>query len=272
MKTKSRNSLRNRIWYQKYRTRRIRFKYWRYQQDWYRKLVIWLESRNKPGYVADRSDASPGTADWLIDTEIRYGGYCKVVYPTPVPQPDPRDGFRIGTDGDRMFHHGYAVHYERFLNSYVQNRNQRFVICEVGILNGSRLAIWCDLFPNSRVIGLDIDTSIAERNMDNLLELGAFSDNSPELYTYDQMVDSTELLNEVLNGDRIDIFIDDGAHFDDAIMTTLRSALPHLSDRFVYFVEDNANVHRTIELEYPKFPIYVDGELTVITWPSGFAH
>ncbi len=171
-----------------------------------------------------------------------------------------------------MFHHGYALHYERFLKSYVQNRDQRLVICEVGILNGSGLAIWCDLFPNSRVIGLDIDISIAERNMGNLLKLGAFSDNSPELHKYDQLIDSTELLDEILNGDRIDIFIDDGAHFDDAIMTTMRSVLPHLSDPFVCFVEDNADVHRKLELEYPKFPLFVDGELTVITSPSGTAH
>ena len=108
--------------------------------------------------------------------------------------------------------------------------------------------------------------------MDNLLKLSAFLDNSPELHRYDQLVDSTELLDEILNGNRIDIFIDDGAHFDDAIMTTLRSTLPHLSDQFVYFVEDNADVHRKSELEYPKFPLFVDGELTVITSPSGTAH
>ena len=108
--------------------------------------------------------------------------------------------------------------------------------------------------------------------MDNLLSLGAFGDNSPELYEYDQLVDSTELLADILNGDRIDIFIDDGAHFDDTIMTTLRSSVPHLSDQFVYFVEDNADVHKTIEQAYPQYPIHVDGELTVITSPSNTTH
>ena len=83
------------------------------------------------------------------------------------------------------------------------------------------------------------------------------------------MVDSTEFLDVILNGDRIDIFIDDGAHFDDAIMTTLRSVLPHLSDQFVCFVEDNADVHRKIELDYSLIPMYVVGELTVITSASG---
>ncbi len=50
-------------------------------------------------------------------------------------------------------------------------------------------------------------------------------------------------------------------HFDDAIMTTSGSAVPHLSDQSVCFVEDNANVHRKIELEYQQFPTHCDGEL-----------
>ncbi len=40
-------------------------------------------------------------------------------------------------------------------------------------------------------------------------------------------------------------------HFDDAIMTTLGSALPHLSDQFVCFVDDNADVIWKVELEFP---------------------
>ena len=108
--------------------------------------------------------------------------------------------------------------------------------------------------------------------MDRLLELGAFGDNSPELYEYDQFVDSTELLNDILDGDKIDIFMDDGIHHDDAIMTTLRSVRPHLSDQFVYFVEDNPSVYKKIEPEYPRYPIHVDGELTVIASPSSNTH
>ena len=108
--------------------------------------------------------------------------------------------------------------------------------------------------------------------MDNLLRLGAFSNNYPELYRYIHLVDSTKLLDEVLYGDRIDIFIDDGAHFDDAIMTTLRSVLPYLSDQFVCFVEDNADVHRKIEPEHPQLPMHVVDQLTVVTSTSGTAH
>ena len=78
-----------------------------------------------------------------------------------------------------MFHHAYIVHYKRFLKSHVQNRDHRFVVREVGIVNGTGLAMWCDLFPNSRCIRLDTDISNTERNMDSLLELGAFGIISP---------------------------------------------------------------------------------------------
>ena len=146
------------------------------------------------------------------------------------------------------------------------------MVVELGILNGTGLVIWCDLFPNSRCIGLDINISNAKRNMEHLLALDAFGDNSPDLYKYHQLVDSTELLCDILNGDWTDIFIDDGAHFDDAIMSTLRSGIPHLIDQFVYFVDVNANVHKTIEQAYPQYPIHVHDELTVITSPSGTTH
>ena len=272
MKIRIPTTLHNSVWYQKYTTLRISFKVWRNRKDWYRNYKMWRLARKYPGYIADRSGAVPGSADWLTDTEIKYGGIYWAVHAKRSPFDPGNIPFDTSNGGDRMFHRGYVAQYERFLRPYVLNRDQRFVVCEVGILNGTGLAIWCDLFPNSRCIGLDIDISNIKRNMDRLLELGAFGDNSPELYEYDQFVDSTELLDQILDGDKVDIFMDDGIHHDDAIMTTLRSVWPHLSDQFIYFVEDNCNVYKKIEPEYPRCSINVDGELTVIASPSSDTH
>ena len=107
---------------------------------------------------------------------------------------DPTGSETLADGGDRMLHHGYANHYARFLEPYVKNRGDRIVICEVGVLEGTGLAIWCDLFPNARCIGLDIDLSNVKGNMDNLRGLGAFSRNSPELFEYDQFVYSEKQL------------------------------------------------------------------------------
>ncbi len=163
-----------------------------------------------------------------------------------------------------MLHQEYANHYAKFLEPYVRNRGERIVICEVGVLEGTGLAIWCELFPNSRIVGLDIDLSNIKRNMDNLRSLGAFSRNTPELYQYDQFVYSSDYVKEILNGDRIDVFTDDGRHSDEAIMTTLKSFAPHLKERFVYFVEDNWDVHKIIEQLYPEWVVRSDCGFTVI--------
>ena len=59
--------------------------------------------------------------------------------------------------GDRMLFNGYAKDYSRYLKSFDCDR--RLIVAEFGILRGNGLAIWCDLFPNARVLGFDIDTS-----------------------------------------------------------------------------------------------------------------
>lgn len=101
--------------------------------------------------------------------------------------------------------------------------------------------------------------------MDNLLSLGAFSINSPEIYEYDQYVYSSEYLGEILNGDKINICVDDGNHSEITILTTLASVLPHLNNKFVYFIEDNRLVHRKIKLMYENLTVHSNGQLTVIT-------
>ena len=224
----------------------------------------WRVRLKERSYLKQQSKATPGTADWLIGIEIKYGGKSWVVS-VENNSIDSEGSSYMATGGDRMLHHGYARYYEKFLHPYVQNRDHPIVFCEVGVLAGTGLAIWCDLFPYARCIGLDVDLSNIERNMENLLNLGAFSENSPELFEYDQFVESSEYLKEILGGDTIDIFTDDGNHSDEAIMTTLKSVAPHLSEQFVYFVEDNWEVHKQIKSEYPEWTVYSDCELTVVT-------
>lgn len=58
-----------------------------------------------------------------------------------------------------------------------------------------------------------------------VVKLGAFGNDSPERYKYHHMVGSTDFLNEILDGDNIGIFMDDGIHHDDAFMTTLQRSV-----------------------------------------------
>lgn len=259
----------NKQWYQGYKTwernrKRKRGSEVRDRTD----QTDWLKQQEQQ-YLANLSDTGPGTAEWLISSEIRYGGITTGIAREKVSPHDHRGlderESNLATGGDRMLHHGYAKHYAEFLQPYVQDRDRRIVICEFGILTGIGLAIWCDLFPNARCIGFDVDLSCIRKNMDNLLQLGAFSKNSPELFEYDQFVYSADYLKEILDGDKIDIVMDDGHHSDESILTTLRSAHPHLGEGFVYLIEDNPFVHKKIRSTYKGCTLFSDSELTVIT-------
>ena len=78
----------------------------------------------KRRHLSKYSTASPGTTDWLVGTEIKYGGIETCV---PRNKVSPRDlrtkkqlslGGMIG--GDRMLHHAYAKKYSEHLLPYVK--------------------------------------------------------------------------------------------------------------------------------------------------------
>ncbi len=206
------------------------------------------------------------TTDWLIHKELIYGGIQRNVKKKKASPHDPRSELKIMSNrmrgGDRMIFHGYAQEYARYLKLF--DFDKRLVLAEFGILKGNGLAIWCDLFPNARILGFDIDLSHFEDNRQNLLDRGGFSLNSPEIHTYDQFVPSRDLLGEILKGDKIDICIDDGCHLDEAIICTMESVMFYLNEKFVYFVEDNRKVHKEIETLYPDLSVDYREKLTII--------
>jgi hypothetical protein len=212
------------------------------------------------------SSPPPGAAQWLIRTEIRYGGLVAGVPVRRVSPLDPRaqeqpKGSMRG--GDRMLHHGYAPAYALGLARFIGRPN--LTIAEFGILKGTGLAIWCDLFPDSRILGFDIDLSHFAENRPALKRRGAFRLNEPEVYEYDQLVDNRELLADVLKGGTLDIVIDDGYHAPTAIIPTWRSARPHLSPSFVYFIEDYAGLLDECGHEFEGFACSTKAELTIVT-------
>ena len=166
--------------------------------------------------------------------------------------------------GDRMLDHGYGPKYAQYLARYLDHPG-RLTIMEIGILRGTGLAIWSDLFPSARVIGLDIDLSHTRANMAALKMKGAFGEAEPELYEFDQYDPDNRYLDTLLRGDRIDICIDDAAHDSKAILKTLECVMPHMNEWFVYFVEDNATVHEEIRVLCPRYRVESCGELTIIS-------
>lgn len=218
-------------------------------------------------YLLKYSSLIMGSSAWLIATELKYGGMVTNVKRQKVSPWDPRTIQQVEaggmTGGDRMLHHGYAIKYSEFLGPYIRN-NEPVVMVEFGILKGTGLAVWCDLFKNGRIIGLDIDLHHIERNRENLLALGAFRHNDYEIYEFDQFLDNQRYLGKILNREKVDICIDDGFHSNKSIITTMKSVVPYLNRKFLYIVEDNDQVHKDIEMEFPDFAVQSFGKLTII--------
>lgn len=140
-----------------------------------------------------------------------------------------------------------------------------FTLVELGILRGVGLAIWCDLFPSARVIGLDVDVSHFNENCADLRKRGAFRKNAPIVYDYDELApDNATRLRSILNGDRIDVCIDDALHYDAAILKAMRDLMPFMGVGGTYFVEDNFKVHEQISRLYPHLEVQSIEEMTVI--------
>lgn len=204
----------------------------------------------------------------LIGLENRFGGLITDVPRNKVSPHDPRTPEELRTGGmiggDRMSRHAYALKYAQYLKRFLHKRP--LVLAEVGILCGTGLAIWCDLFRNATILGLDIDPAHFYKNRAHLLELGAFRKNAPHIFEFDQLADTmSDALRAQLTEHGIDILIDDGVHSAEAIENTMVLMKPFLKDDFVYFIEDNPRAGALAELHFKGCTIDCDGELTIIT-------
>jgi hypothetical protein len=212
---------------------------------------------NDSWLTKNRDDFAPGTWQWLALSELQYGGFKVGV------------ASRQNRGGDRMspFFHRYGITYQEFLKTVMPRRGEGLTLVEIGILNGSGLAIWCDLFPKARVIGLDIDLRNFEANRASLEAAGAFSENRPELHEFNQLDPSKAavLIRKILGETKVDIAIDDGCHSIESIEITFRAMLPHMAPQFVYFIEDNFDTYDVLAGRHRELRWAQRGEMTVAT-------
>lgn len=234
---------------------------------WYSRVIrtisLWF---NKREYLRQYRNDLSGTATWLIGSEIYYGGLQRDIPRKRISPHDPRANVRplprmVG--GDRMYYQAYAEKYAEHLLPIVKS-NKPVTLIEIGILNGTGLAMWSELFRGGRVIGLDIDLGHIYSNMENLLLRGAFPGQLPELYELDQFEDNTELIDHILQDDKVDIVIDDGCHYTEAVLRTMRTMTPYLARNFLYFIEDNSDVYRHVAATYPDFIVEYADRLTIV--------
>ena len=134
--------------------------------------------------------------------------------------------------GDKMAadRNGYAEVYARLLGRMEPQR-----IVELGVFQGASMALWCELFPDAEVVGLDLSLDRYHANVAALKGRGAFTVNSPLLHEWDAYSDDAEFLRDL---GAIDVFVDDGPHTRDAIQNVLGLVGPLMADGGLYVVED----------------------------------
>lgn len=136
------------------------------------------------------------------------------------------DEFAIKTGTDKSSQcHNYCVKYEKYLSF---KRDESIKILEIGIFNGSSLEMWKSFYPNSYVVGVDINSrcSVYEQTTNNVfVEIGS-------------QTDETFLINVIKKHGPFDLIIDDGSHMQSHMIFSFNCLFKTLKPKGVYIVED----------------------------------
>jgi len=199
--------------------------------------------------VMPRRFIRKGSVNWFIATEIRYGGFVRYASRNRISKQDHRYESVASAPGheggDRMGRgrHAYGKTYAQ-ISKLIPTAP---VVAELGVLRGQGLAIWADRFPQALIVGLDLDFAYFEAYRERLDKLGAFRSGSLALVHFDAFDPQTAELERLLDGRRIDLFVDDGPHDQWAIVRTFQAVSPLLAPGAVYVIEDA--VHSLSELQ-----------------------
>ena len=120
----------------------------------------------------------------------------------------------------------YFRAYEDIMSPFLDKKN--LCILEIGVSKGGSLDMWAIAFDESAtIVGIDIDPACQ------------LTKHPPNVHVHIIDQSNPSRLAELANRyGGFDIIIDDGAHTDGAIKTSLFTLWPHLRDNGVYIVED----------------------------------
>jgi hypothetical protein len=119
--------------------------------------------------------------------------------------------------------HNYLVYYDRLLSPF---RERQFLMIEIGVFRGSSLKMWGEFFPNAKIVGVDIEPSARQFEVDN---------------KFVRIGDASKLeFVHCLIGEfgRPLIVLDDGSHIWDQQIRSLQYFFPLLLPGGVFIEED----------------------------------
>lgn len=137
----------------------------------------------------------------------------------------------------------HKVKYTDFYQRYFANLNPNLLL-EIGVLKGDSLRAWQDIFPNCKLIGIDISPKCKI--------------NNPDLNIYIGNQKDITLLTKIISEIGLpDIVIDDGGHKRSEQIETFKFIFPKLKIGSIYIIED-------LQTNYLNF--YNDQELSAIEY------
>lgn len=141
-------------------------------------------------------------------------------------------GLKTGTDKSTVTH-CYLDKYENYFDSM---RGSEFTLLEIGVGNGSSIAMWREYFPKAKVYGIDINEGCKAE--------GIFIGSQVDIGFLDSVLERIGVP---------DVIIDDGSHFAPFTIATFEHLFPKLSNGGLYFVEDTACFYDSTYGQAPPF-------------------
>lgn len=180
-------------------------------------------------------------ADTLKELEFRFSG--GMVEMTRVQSPLDKTKQPPNNRGaDKMHPKGmnYSNAYQVFLDGVKPLR-----LVELGVFTGVSMAVWCELYQDADIVGLDVDLNRID--IDDLERRGAFQWNTPVLFEWDAFnPQPLHLLKDV------DVFIDDGPHVTEAVKLVAEFMRPRMNNGGRYIVEDMDNGGDILRQVFPE--------------------
>jgi hypothetical protein len=143
-------------------------------------------------------------------------------------------GLKFGTD-KASSDHDYLSFYENFFEPL---RNAQMTLLEIGVLGGASLRTWEEYFPNSKIIGADINPAVKMFERDRV---------SIEILDQSNI---EQLTHVAIKHGPFDIIVEDGSHMWEHQITSLRTMFPFLKNGGLYVVEDLQTNYGAIQRDF----------------------
>jgi len=146
---------------------------------------------------------------------------------------------------DKMHPQGmnYSEPYAEFLEGMQPKR-----LVELGVFTGVSIALWQWVYPETQVIGLDVDLTRVNHDL--------FENIAPELYSWDAF--DPQPLHVLEN---VDVFIDDGPHVTEAVVKVAEFMKPRMAPGGRFIVEDMDNCADILRQVFPGVEVKRHGKI-----------